>query len=313
MANDVPMHHMDYLVALAQERHFARAALRCNISQPTLSLAIQRLERQLGIPLVRRDRRFEGFTDEGQRVVAWAKRIVADRNGLLAEVDRMREPQFAPARIGSIPTALPASSLLISEFLNDCAETAVRVEAMSSADIYARIKDYELDVGIDYLPAEAMPGMQSIELYRESYVLVAPKRDIGTVDGEVDWGHVCELRHVALMPSAGTRDILDSYAAAQGRRFRPSIETDSVRSLFDYLADRGMSTIASTVWLHAFDIPAGFAVRRLQQLDHAPRIGLLVLERSHRTVAARALAAAAARIDFSSAMTNSLARHGIAA
>ena len=54
----------------AAERHFGRAAARCHISQPTLSVAIRRLERDLGIVIVQRGRRFEGFTEEGQRVVA---------------------------------------------------------------------------------------------------------------------------------------------------------------------------------------------------------------------------------------------------
>lgn len=55
-----------YLAALARERHFARAAAACNITQPALSTAIKQLEEELGVPLVHRDKRFEGFTPEGQ-------------------------------------------------------------------------------------------------------------------------------------------------------------------------------------------------------------------------------------------------------
>ena len=64
-----------YLIALAQERHFGRAAKRCNVAQPTISTAIRRLEDELGVPIVMRGQQFIGFTAEGQRVLEWAKRI----------------------------------------------------------------------------------------------------------------------------------------------------------------------------------------------------------------------------------------------
>jgi DNA-binding transcriptional LysR family regulator len=63
---------LEYLVALDRERHFGRAAATCHVSQPALSEAVRSLERELGVPLVRRSRRFEGFTPEGERVLRWA-------------------------------------------------------------------------------------------------------------------------------------------------------------------------------------------------------------------------------------------------
>src|SRR3954451_19397545 len=105
MAGDVQLQHLDYLLALAAERHFGRAAARCHVSQPTLSVAIRRLERELGIVIVQRGHRFEGFTEEGHRVVTWAQRIVAERDDMLADIDRMRGRLTVTARIGAIPTA----------------------------------------------------------------------------------------------------------------------------------------------------------------------------------------------------------------
>lgn len=62
---------LEYFVALARERHFARAAAACYVSQPALSEAIRELEHELGVPLVRRGRTFEGLTLEGERLVLW--------------------------------------------------------------------------------------------------------------------------------------------------------------------------------------------------------------------------------------------------
>ncbi len=78
MHSEVLIQQFEYLVALAREKHFGRAAKVCNVSQPTLSVAIRRLERELGVVIVLRGHRFEGFTDEGSRVVTWAHRILAE-------------------------------------------------------------------------------------------------------------------------------------------------------------------------------------------------------------------------------------------
>lgn len=63
------LRQLEYLVALARERHFARAAAACFVSQPSLSAAIRRLEHELDVPIVRRGRRYEGLTPEGEVVI----------------------------------------------------------------------------------------------------------------------------------------------------------------------------------------------------------------------------------------------------
>src|SRR4051794_41888015 len=82
---------LEYLVALDRERHFGRAAAACHVSQPALSEAIRSLERELGVPLVVRGRRFEGLTPEGERVLTRAPRAVGNPPGLAQEGSRLRE------------------------------------------------------------------------------------------------------------------------------------------------------------------------------------------------------------------------------
>jgi len=114
MHGEVVIQQLEYLVALARERHFGRAALACHVSQPTLSVAIRKLEHELDVVIVLRGQRFEGFTTEGQRVVTWAHRILAERNELLADVERMRGGLTVTARIGAVPTSVPTSPLVTS-------------------------------------------------------------------------------------------------------------------------------------------------------------------------------------------------------
>ena len=85
------LRHLTYLVALVREEHFGRAARACHVSQPTLSSGIRRLESEVGFPIVRRSQRYEGLTPEGERVLEWARRILADVDGLddeLGEIGR---------------------------------------------------------------------------------------------------------------------------------------------------------------------------------------------------------------------------------
>jgi DNA-binding transcriptional LysR family regulator len=97
---------LEYFEALARERHFARAANACHISQPALSEAIRKIEHELKVPLVRRGQSFDGLTPEGERLVLWARRILADRDPLKEEVAAMQDRPVRRAAPGDDPGGL---------------------------------------------------------------------------------------------------------------------------------------------------------------------------------------------------------------
>src|SRR5690606_6341356 len=97
---------LEYFIALARERHFARAAEELGSSQPTLSAAIRHLEEQLGVILVNRGSRFQGLTPEGQRVLEWARRIVGDTRTMREEMRAARKGLSGHIRLAAIPTTL---------------------------------------------------------------------------------------------------------------------------------------------------------------------------------------------------------------
>ena len=299
MANDVLLQHLDYLLALAAERHFGRAAARCHISQPTLSVAIRRLEKDLGIVIVQRGHRFEGFTDEGRRVVTWAQRIVAERDEMFADLERMQGRLTVTARIGAIPTAVPVSPFVTAEFLERNPAAAVRIEALSSREIARRLADYEIDAGLTYLDDESPPGTQSVELYREQYVLLAPADHPLMGVREVRWSAAAELPLCTLTTAMRNRRILDANMAAEGVRYRPVVEADSVDALYAHLAHSRRSTIASTAWLPQLGVPEGFAARPMVQHGPRPPIGLVVHDRVPASIVSAALVEVAADLDLS--------------
>ncbi|HEX3954587.1 MAG TPA: LysR family transcriptional regulator, partial [Stellaceae bacterium] len=97
---------LNYLIALAQEQHFGRAAQACGVTQPTLSAGIKQLEEILGVLLVQRGSRFHAFTPEGQRTLEWARRIVGDERALRQEMRALKQGLAGHLKIAAVPTAL---------------------------------------------------------------------------------------------------------------------------------------------------------------------------------------------------------------
>jgi DNA-binding transcriptional LysR family regulator len=304
MASDVLLQHLDYLLALAAERHFGRAAARCHVSQPTLSVAIRRLEHDLGIVIVQRGRRFEGFTEEGQRVVAWAQRIIAERDEMLADLERMHGRLTATARLGAIPTAVPASPFITAEFLRRNPAASVRIESLSSREIARRLADFEIDAGLTYLDDETPPGTRALEMYRENYVLVAPSDHRLMGEAEVSWAEAAALELCVLTTTMRNRRILDANMAAEGVHYRPAVEADSVDALYAHLAHSRRATIASTAWLPQLGVPTGFAARPMVKHGPSPAIGLVVLDRAPASIVAAALVEVADAVDLAALIEN---------
>src|SRR5258707_4477957 len=107
---------LDYLIALARERHFGRAAEACGVTQPTLSAGIKQLEAALDVLLVRRGSRFIGMTAEGERTLDWARRIVGDTRAMRQEITALKHGLAGRLRIAAVPTALAIVAALTKPY-----------------------------------------------------------------------------------------------------------------------------------------------------------------------------------------------------
>jgi DNA-binding transcriptional LysR family regulator len=107
---------LEFLIALAREEHFGRAAEASHVSQPTLSAAIKQLEDSFGTLLVNRGSRFQGFTPEGERVLVWARRIVGDSRAMREDLETLKHGLVGHMRIAAIPTALAMTAALTTPF-----------------------------------------------------------------------------------------------------------------------------------------------------------------------------------------------------
>src|SRR3981081_2296950 len=97
---------LEFFLALARERHFGRAAEVCGVSQPSLSSGIKQLEEILGVLLVQRGSRFQGFTPEGERTLDWARRIVGDARAMRQENQGLKGKLAGDVSVAAIPTVL---------------------------------------------------------------------------------------------------------------------------------------------------------------------------------------------------------------
>ena len=100
---------LEFIIALAREQHFGRAAEACRVSQPTLSAGIKYLEDMFGVLLVQRGSRFRGFTPEGERVLEWARRIVGDTRAMRQDVDALKRGLVGHLRIAAVPRSAHSS------------------------------------------------------------------------------------------------------------------------------------------------------------------------------------------------------------
>ncbi|OEV11281.1 LysR family transcriptional regulator [Streptomyces nanshensis] len=285
------LRQLEYLVALARERHFARAAAACFVSQPSLSAGIRKLESDLDVPLVQHGARFEGLTPEGERVLHRARRILHERDALHHELAEMRGQLTGTLRLGAIPTAMTVASLITTPFCERHQQVTVELESLSSRDIMRRLAEFEIDAALTYLDDEDLRGVRKFPLYEERYLLLTPVDGPCAAQTEIGWAEAAKLPLVLLPRRMRNRRILDDLFAADGATAFPAVETDTLDALYAHLASGRWSSVISHAWLHMFGIPRGMRVVRLarDEAEPSPAVGLVVTPHARESVMVRSL------------------------
>lgn len=292
------LRQLEYLTALAREGHFSRAAAACHVSQPALSSGIRKLEAELGVQIVRRTQRFDGFTPEGTQVLQWAQRILAERSDLEHRLDAMRGGLSGRLRIGAIPTALTVSSLLTTPLHEHHPLVQFSIESMSSREIVARLNDFDVDVGMTYIDGEPLGRVRVVPLYRERYVFLTPRDSpLGTQD-TVTWTDAASVPLTLLLPVMQNRRIVDGHFADAGVEATAVLETDTVSALYAHVTSMGLSSVIPHAWLHAFGVPDGARVIAMPQPERAVHVGLVLPGRGPESLLTRALVDTATEIDM---------------
>jgi DNA-binding transcriptional LysR family regulator len=226
---------LELLLALAKERHFGRAAEACGVTQPTMSTSLKQLEEFLGVMLVQRGSRFQGFTPEGERTLDWARRIVGDARAMRQEINTLKEGLSGEIAIAAIPTALGMLASLTTPFRARHPNVRFRIVSSTSIEVLGLLENLEVDAGLTYLENEPLGKVRSIPLYHESYrLLTAPDAMFGDRD-QVTWKEVGQVPLCLLTPDMQNRRIIDRALKSAGVEAVPTLTSNSIIVLYSHV------------------------------------------------------------------------------
>jgi LysR family hydrogen peroxide-inducible transcriptional activator len=161
---------LKYLVALATEKHFGKAAIACHVSQPTLSIAISKLEAKLGVCLFERMQGELRTTPVGEKIIAQARCVLEETVKIDDIIAQNKQQMDAPLNIGAIFTIAPYLFPLLIPRLNRLAPTLqLRIQEDYTANLKTKLKSGELDMILVALPF-ADPAIATMPLYCEPFV-----------------------------------------------------------------------------------------------------------------------------------------------
>lgn len=265
--NDLKLKDLRYLVAVADERHFGRAARRSFVSQPTLSAQLRKLEDYLGVKLIERQPRRVALTEAGRQVVERARRILQDSDEIVKQARHASDPLSGTLKVALIPTigpyllprvapqlrkALPQLKLLLFEH-----QTAVLLERLHSGAI---------DMGVLALPVER-DGLESRVLFEEAFAValnathpLAKRKALkpADLDGEtlllLEDGHCLRDQALEVCARAGVHESSD-YRATSLETLRQMVAAGHGITLLPEMATRGPYGDARSLVMRPFAKP----------------------------------------------------------
>jgi len=288
---------LEFLLALAREHHFGRAAEACGVTQPTLSAGLKQLEDSLGLLLVTRGSRFQGLTPEGERVLEWAKRIVADVRTMNEEVRALKQGQLVgQLRLAAIPTALAMVSALTTPYRERHPEVRFTVRSCTSIEVLSALDNLEVDAGISYVDNEPIGRARAIPLYREQYrLLISADSPLGNRK-QVTWAEVCRVPLCLLTPDMQNRRIINKLLRDAEIEPAPTLESNSMIVLFSHVRTGRWASVMPAILAETLGLTG--AVRSIPIVEPAAvhTIGLIVPDREPMTPNTAALVAEALKV-----------------
>jgi len=274
---------LSYLVALAQEKHFGRAAQRCHISQPALSAAIQSLEQELDVSIVQRHKnRFQGFTVEGLRVLTWAQRMLADFDSLRQDLKSANPAELSgKLKIGAIPSTLPLIPKLVQHSLRHLPGVHYEIVTLSSLEILRSLGNHELDIGISYMNDARLKHFSSLCLFRERYVLMYSRKQASleylvTNDYAITWRQAARLPLCLFTENLQCRQGINRVFSDIGVEVKPLVETDSLAVLYGQIVHGGLyGIVPHSILCYGISLGDEIVVRPMQNLLQRD-IGLII-------------------------------------
>jgi DNA-binding transcriptional LysR family regulator len=287
---------LEFILALAREKHFGHAAEACGVTQPTLSAGVKQLEEQMGVLLVNRGSRFQGFTPEGQRVLEWARRIVGDSRTMREEINSLKLGLSGRLRLAAIPTALAMVAALTTPYREKHPNVQFTIYSRTSIEILDLLDNLEIDAGITYLENEPIGRVSNVPLYLEHYcLLTSADAPLGNRDS-VTWAEVAQVPLCLLTPDMQNRRIIDRLLKGAGGESRPTLESDSMILLYSHVRTGRWASVMPAKIADTLGLTDTIRAIPITQPKAVQTIGLVVPQREPMTPITAALVAESRRL-----------------
>ena len=225
------LRQLRYLDAVARRRSFTRAALDLHVAQSALSQQVGRLERELGVELLRRTTRRVEVTEAGDLVLARARRALAEADGVRADLDALQGLARGTLRLGGVPPVGPVHpAALIADFSRAHPAVAITVREDVAFKLLGELRDGSLDLVLALVDLATLDGLEGVRLRDEELVLVAPPDHALARARHVSVERLADEPLVAYGAGSALRDALLALVPG-GRVVAEANELETVREL----------------------------------------------------------------------------------
>lgn len=269
------LRQLNYLVTLSEEKHFARAADVCCVTQPTLSSRIRQLEDEFGVPLVVRDQRYRGLTRFGDRVVDWAKNVLADCDALKHDFSRINQAGEGSISVGIVTSASPLASLLLSFLRLQDVPVSTDVQTLAADEITRRVADGNLDVGITYVSSIEGQGVNVFPLTKESYVALSYDEVGERLPESMTWAELSDRDLCLPTENVPARLNIEECLRKNCTKWHATIETDCWLTMLQSVRRNGLIGIAPSHVIGILTIPYGTSVISLPTPEESLEIAVV--------------------------------------
>lgn len=245
---------LQYVLAVAEYKNFTLAAEKCFVTQPTLSMQIQKVEEELDIVIFDRSKKPIQLTEVGQKIVAQAKNIVNEADRIQDIVDQQKGYIGGEFRLGIIPTIMPTLlPMFLNNFIKKYPKVKLIIEELNTTEIITKLKNGHLDAAIAATPLEE-EKIKEVVLYYEPFMVYVPeghaqfeKKELTVEDLNVDEILLLQDGHCF---REGILNICKSKSQSKESKFQ--IESGSFETLIK-LADEGLG-ITLLPYLHTLNL-----------------------------------------------------------
>ncbi len=276
-----------YFLAVAEERHFTKAAERCFVSQPALSQQIRKLEEVLGEVLVDRSTTPVRLTAAGEVVAAHARRMLAELEAMRVALDELQGLQRGNLVIGAVQTVqaylIPQ---VVTLFVRQYPGVRLQVMELPADEVEAGVLEGRFQLGLGFVPP-TREGLEASPLFEEELVLITPPTHPLAACHRASLLELKAVELVLLPTTYCTRKLWDRWARAAGLEPKVALEVNTIEGLLYLVRTLGLATVLPE-WTLRIDAAQGLKAVRLPMPPPHRTVGMLHRQGAYRCRATQA-------------------------